>query len=127
MLASDCFPQEMVDEERSLIVGACACGNLKPDARTRVIPILSHEAAPMRDCIRAGYLSLVSVPVRLQQRLIGERRRTKYLSPSDFQTRLRHSEFYRTSKSSVINSHAKLGLMLKMHRPKQRLFVQHLP
>jgi two-component system nitrate/nitrite sensor histidine kinase NarX len=72
MLASDCFPQEMVDEERSLIVGACACGNLKPDARTRVIPILSHEAAPMRDCIRAGYLSLVSVPVRLQQRLIGE-------------------------------------------------------
>ena len=72
MLASDCFPQEMVDEERSLIVGACACGNLKPDARTRVIPILSHEAAPMRDCIRAGYQSLVSVPVRLQQRLIGE-------------------------------------------------------
>jgi two-component system nitrate/nitrite sensor histidine kinase NarX len=26
----------------------------------------------MRECIRAGYLSLVSVPVRLQQRLIGE-------------------------------------------------------
>ncbi len=72
MLASDCFPQEMVDEERSLIAGACACGNLQPDARTRVIPILSHEAAPMRDCIRAGYQSLVSVPVRLQQRLIGE-------------------------------------------------------
>ena len=72
MLASDCFPQEMVEEERSLIVGACACGNLQPDARTRVIPILSHEAAPMRDCIRAGYQSLVSVPVRLQQRLIGE-------------------------------------------------------
>lgn len=72
MLASDCFPQEMVDEERSLIAGACACGNLQPDANTRVIPILSHEAAPMRDCIRAGYQSLVSVPVRLQQRLIGE-------------------------------------------------------
>ena len=72
MLASDCFPQQMVDEERSLIAGACACGNLQPDANTRVIPILSHEAAPMRDCIRAGYQSLVSVPVRLQQRLIGE-------------------------------------------------------
>ena len=72
MLASDCFPKEMVDEERSLIAGACACGNLQSDARTRVIPILTHEAAPMRDCIRAGYESLVSVPVRLQQRLIGE-------------------------------------------------------
>ncbi len=72
MLASDCFPQEMQDEERSLIAGACACGNLQPDARTRVIPIHSHEAAPMRHCARAGYQHLVSVPVRLQQRVIGE-------------------------------------------------------
>lgn len=72
MLASDCFPQDMVDEERSLLAGACACGNLKPDARTRVIPIHSHEAVPMQRYARAGYQNLVSVPVRLQQRLIGE-------------------------------------------------------
>lgn len=72
MLASDCFPQDMVAEERSLLAGACACGNLKPDARTRVIPILNHEAGLMRNCVRAGYESVVSVPVRLQQRLIGE-------------------------------------------------------
>lgn len=72
MLASDCFPQEMQAEERSLIAGACACGSLQPDARTRVIPIHSHDAAPMRHCARVGYQNLVSVPVRLQQRLIGE-------------------------------------------------------
>jgi len=72
MLASDCFPQDMQEEERSLLAGACACGNLKPDARTRVIPIHTHDDAPMRHCARAGYESLVSVPVRLQQRLIGE-------------------------------------------------------
>lgn len=72
MLASDCFPQDMVDEERSLLAGACACGALKSDARTRVIPIHTHDAAPMRHCARAGYQSLVSVPVRLQHRLIGE-------------------------------------------------------
>ena len=72
MLASDCFPQEMMEDERSLLAGACACGNLKPDARTRVIPIVSHEHAPVRHCARAGYESLVSVPIRLQQRLIGE-------------------------------------------------------
>ena len=72
MLASDCFPQEMQAEERSLIAGACACGNLQPDARIRVIPIHSHEAAPMRHCARVGYQNLVSVPVRLQQRVIGE-------------------------------------------------------
>ncbi|MFM6985517.1 MAG: histidine kinase [Hydrogenophaga sp.] len=72
MLAADCFPQDMQDEERSLIAGACACGSLQPDARTRVIPIHNHEAAPLRHCARAGYQNLVSVPVRLQQRLIGE-------------------------------------------------------
>ncbi|MFP5467393.1 MAG: type IV pili methyl-accepting chemotaxis transducer N-terminal domain-containing protein [Gammaproteobacteria bacterium] len=72
MLASDCFPSDMQDEERSLLAGACACGNLKSDARTRVIPIRAHDEAPMRHCARAGYESLVSVPVRMQQRLLGE-------------------------------------------------------
>ncbi len=72
MLAADCFPQEMQEDERSLIAGACACGSLAPDARTRVIPIHSHEAAPIRHCARVGYQYLVSVPVRLQQRVIGE-------------------------------------------------------
>ncbi|CDS54741.1 Nitrate/nitrite sensor protein [Polaromonas sp. CG9_12] len=37
MLASDCFPQDMLEEERSLLAGACACGNLQPESRTRVI------------------------------------------------------------------------------------------
>jgi two-component system, NarL family, nitrate/nitrite sensor histidine kinase NarX len=72
MLASDCFPQEMLEEERSLLAGACACGSLEPDARTRVIPIHSHDHAPLRRCAKVGYQSLVSVPVRVQQRLIGE-------------------------------------------------------
>ena len=72
MLASDCFPQDMQEEERNLIAGACACGNLKPDARTRVIPIISHAAGPMQRCARAGFESLISVPVRLQQRMVGE-------------------------------------------------------
>lgn len=72
MLASDCFPQEMLEEERSLLAGACACGNLKPESRTRVIPILSHEEMPLRHCAKVGYQSVVSVPIRLQQRLLGE-------------------------------------------------------
>ncbi len=72
MLASDCFPSDMIDDERSLLTGACACGSLAPDSRTRVIPIHNHEVAPLRRCARAGYESLVSVPMRLQNRLIGE-------------------------------------------------------
>jgi two-component system, NarL family, nitrate/nitrite sensor histidine kinase NarX len=61
-----------VGEERSLLAGACACGNLRPDARTRVIPILSHDEAPVRHCAKVGYETVVSVPIRLQQRLLGE-------------------------------------------------------
>ncbi|HPL78924.1 MAG TPA: type IV pili methyl-accepting chemotaxis transducer N-terminal domain-containing protein [Burkholderiaceae bacterium] len=72
MLASDCFPEEMQEEERSLLAGACACGNLRADARTRVIPIQAHESQPVRGCARAGFESLVSVPIRLQHRLLGE-------------------------------------------------------
>ncbi|CAN5565818.1 type IV pili methyl-accepting chemotaxis transducer N-terminal domain-containing protein [soil metagenome] len=72
MLASDCFPQDMLEEERTLLAGACACGNLRPESRTRVIPILSHDEIPVRRCARVGYESVVSVPIRLQQRLLGE-------------------------------------------------------
>ena len=72
MLASNCFPAEMQEDERSLLAGACACGSLRPDARTRVIPIHHHGAEPIRHCARAGYRNLVSVPVRLQQRMLGE-------------------------------------------------------
>ncbi|MDO8386954.1 MAG: histidine kinase, partial [Polaromonas sp.] len=42
------------------------------DARTRVIPILSHDEAPVRHCAKAGYESVVTVPIRMQQRLLGE-------------------------------------------------------
>ena len=72
MLASDSFPEDMLEEERCLLAGACACGNLRADARTRVIPILAHEAEPVRGCAQAGFESLVSVPIRLQHRLMGE-------------------------------------------------------
>lgn len=72
MLASDCFPHDILDEERSLLAGACACGNLQPDSKTRVIPILNHKDMPVRRCAKVGYESVVSVPIRLQQRLLGE-------------------------------------------------------
>ena len=72
MLASDCFPQDMLEEERTLLAGACACGNLQPESTTRVIPILSHDQIPVRRCAKVGYESVVSVPIRLQHRLLGE-------------------------------------------------------
>jgi two-component system nitrate/nitrite sensor histidine kinase NarX len=37
-----------------------------------VIPIVSEEDHRLGNCVRAGYDSLVSVPIRLQQRVLGE-------------------------------------------------------
>jgi two-component system nitrate/nitrite sensor histidine kinase NarX len=72
MLGSDCLPQELVDEERCLEAGLCACGQPKATARTRVIPIISEDDYRLGNCARAGYTSLISVPIRLQQRILGE-------------------------------------------------------
>ena len=72
MLASDCLPEDLVQEERCLEAGLCACGQPQASARTRVIPILSEDNFRLGNCVRAGYDSLVSVPIRLQQRVLGE-------------------------------------------------------
>jgi two-component system nitrate/nitrite sensor histidine kinase NarX len=72
MLASDCLPEELVQEERCLESGLCACGQPQASARTRVIPIISENDHRLGNCARVGYDSLVSVPIRLQQRVLGE-------------------------------------------------------
>jgi two-component system nitrate/nitrite sensor histidine kinase NarX len=72
LLASDCWPEHLAEQERSLIAGACACGNLEANARIRVIPIQQLTPPSIRLCTRIGYQTVVSVPVRLQQRLLGE-------------------------------------------------------
>jgi two-component system nitrate/nitrite sensor histidine kinase NarX len=72
LLASDEFPQIMKDEENCLMAGSCACGNPTLDARTRVIPIMNSDIAPLQHCARIGYESLISVPVRMQNKVLGE-------------------------------------------------------
>jgi two-component system nitrate/nitrite sensor histidine kinase NarX len=82
LLASDCLPQVMAEEEHCLHAGDCHCGDtrnpLKPGA-IRVIPILDASRlnadrgrAGFDHCARAGYSTLVSVPLGLQQRVLGE-------------------------------------------------------
>lgn len=73
MLASDCLPQQMVDDEHCLATGDCLCGQSRDTAATRVIPIRAdggHDA--LGHCERAGYETVVAVPVRLHERLVGE-------------------------------------------------------
>jgi two-component system nitrate/nitrite sensor histidine kinase NarX len=73
LLASDCLPQHVVDAEQCVPTGACFCGQPQGEARTRVIPIRTTGAASLQGhCERAGYETVVSVPVRLHERLVGE-------------------------------------------------------
>ena len=73
MLASDCLPQALVEEEHCIPTGDCFCGQAKDQAVTRVIPIVpQHDAALLGHCARAGFETVISVPVRLHERLVGE-------------------------------------------------------
>jgi two-component system nitrate/nitrite sensor histidine kinase NarX len=73
LLASDCLPQALVDEEQCIRAGDCFCGPPQAQATTRVIPLRSAGGPGLLGhCQRIGYEAVVSVPVRLQERLVGE-------------------------------------------------------
>ncbi len=74
LAGSDCLPKAMAGAEHCVDAGACLCG-MPADApaaalRSRVIPIRAD--APLGHCQDAGYQQIVSVPVRLHERLLGE-------------------------------------------------------
>jgi two-component system nitrate/nitrite sensor histidine kinase NarX len=71
MLASDCLAETVLDNEACVDTGDCHCGQPQATAATRVIPIVAAGTA-LGHCRQAGYDSVVSVPLRLQERLVGE-------------------------------------------------------
>lgn len=72
LLASDCLPQQVIDAERCIPTGDCFCGQAQGQAATRVIPIRAEEGRLLGHCERAGYETVIGVPVRLQHRMVGE-------------------------------------------------------
>jgi two-component system nitrate/nitrite sensor histidine kinase NarX len=72
MLASHGLPQAMLDAEHCLTAGDCHCGSPSAPAGARVIPIRAMQPARMGHCARAGFETVVSVPIRLHERLMGE-------------------------------------------------------
>ncbi len=71
LLGSDCLPHEFKEQEHCLAAGCGACGQPVETAHTQVIPILPGQPG-LHLCEKAGYVTLVSVPIRSQQRLLGE-------------------------------------------------------
>ncbi len=72
LLAADGLPQQLAEREHCLTTGACACGQVQAQAQMRVIPIGSASGVRLPHCREAGFETIVSIPVPLHQRVLGE-------------------------------------------------------
>ena len=72
LLADEGLPAAMAAGEQCLHSGACHCGTLAAPDGVRVIPISGPHPPRIPHCAEAGFETLVSVPVRLHHRLMGE-------------------------------------------------------
>lgn len=71
MLAQEGLPPALVSEEQCLQSARCECGQSAATAATRVIPIRSSSNG-LGNCARAGFQTLLTVPVSLHHHVLGE-------------------------------------------------------
>ncbi len=72
ILASAGLPSALVESENCLEVGACYCGRAPDSTGMVVIPLHQLPPRSLRHCEKAGFATIYSVPVLLQERLLGE-------------------------------------------------------
>jgi two-component system nitrate/nitrite sensor histidine kinase NarX len=72
LLAGDQLPPALAGAETCIQAGSCACGAPELAGGTRIIPIVAGDAGGLSNCREAGFAAVVSVPVRLHERLLGE-------------------------------------------------------
>lgn len=77
LLASDGLPDAVAGKEQCLMSDTCFCGQAQHQAGPQVLQFHRHppdgQPAPGHlACERLGFASLLSIPVRAQQRLLGE-------------------------------------------------------
>jgi two-component system nitrate/nitrite sensor histidine kinase NarX len=72
LVAHDLLPQDIAAAGACLESGACHCGEVTAQSQTRVIPIASSDRNVLGHCVRAGYSTVLSVPVKVHERLLGE-------------------------------------------------------
>lgn len=72
MLAASGLPAVMVEEEQCLRAGDCHCGMPSPTSSLRVIPIHELTEQSLQHCTKAGFGTVVNVPIRFHDRLMGE-------------------------------------------------------
>jgi len=72
LLASQGLPAAMAEQEQCLMAGDCHCGVPQAAPGVRVIPIQSLPQGSLQHCARADFETVVSLPIRLHERTMGE-------------------------------------------------------
>jgi two-component system nitrate/nitrite sensor histidine kinase NarX len=72
LLASQGLPAAMAEQEQCLMAGDCHCGVPQAAPGVRVIPIQSLPQGSLEHCARADFETVVSLPIRLHERTMGE-------------------------------------------------------
>ena len=72
MLAASGLPGEMVEDEQCLMAGDCFCGAPASDNALVVIPIRSQPQGSLKHCAKAGFETIVNVPIQTHERVVGE-------------------------------------------------------
>jgi len=72
MLAAIGLPSTLVDAEQCVHAGDCDCGAAANSPGFRVIPIHTTAGKAQQSCARAGFATVVNIPVRLHEHLMGE-------------------------------------------------------
>jgi len=72
LLAAEGLPLAMEESERCVLAGECRCGAIAELSALRVIPIEPAAPPALPHCATAGFATIVSIPVRLHERLMGE-------------------------------------------------------
>jgi two-component system nitrate/nitrite sensor histidine kinase NarX len=72
MLAADGLPQNMINNEGCLVVGNCYCGVQAKDTELSVISVNQLPRPVEQRCAKAGFETIVSIPIRVHERVMGE-------------------------------------------------------
>ncbi len=72
MLGAHGLPPDMLQAEQCIYTGQCQCGSSSAGSVLRVIAIRDMANDAPHHCARAGFETVVTVPVRLHDKLMGE-------------------------------------------------------
>jgi two-component system, NarL family, nitrate/nitrite sensor histidine kinase NarX len=72
LVAHDRLPATIAEGCACLEAGVCGCGDVTAQSQTQVIRVADAAAPRLGHCAAAGFASVVSVPVRAHERLVGE-------------------------------------------------------